>query len=194
MKRLSVTLLIWLALASAALAQAWGPIPQVSITTNIPTYATTDGNIANTGAGDIFCLSNTSATRYLYINEIHTNGTATAALVVNVNVIKRSTAASGGTPVAESIIPFSNNNPATVATAVGYTVSPTPGTAIGTIMSHKVAIGVQGNTASISDAEFLFGNKADQAIRIGNGHSLCVNVAAAGAGASWAVYMKWTEQ
>ncbi len=192
MKKLALLLLL-LAPAGAQ-AQTFGPVPQVSTTTNIPTYAAGDANIANTGAGDILCISG-SSTKTIFISEIHTTATATAAITINVSVIKRSSAASGGTPVSETVVPLDSNNAAGTATVTGYTVSPTPGTAVGTVEAHKLAIGVQGNTASFSEADMLWGNMSNQALVLrGTSQFACVNVTAAGAGASFAVHVEWTEQ
>ena len=180
-------------LALLAVTPALAQVPQVSIATNIPTYGAGDVNIANIGAGDIFCIYG-SATKTIAISRVHITATATSAIVVNEAVIKRSSVASGGTPVAETAVPLDSNNIAATATVTGYTVSPTPGTTVGTVVAHKLAIGVQGNTAAASEAAHDFGYLSDQPIILhGVAQGLCVNSSAAGAGASWAVNIRWTE-
>lgn len=182
------------ALSCQALAQSFGPVPQVSITTNIPSYAAADAAIANTGAGNILCLYG-SATKTIYINVIHATASATSATEANASVIKYSTAQSGGTPVAETVVPLDSSNAAGTAVATAYSVSPTPGTAVGTVGVHKIAIGVQGNTANTTEALWEYGIRSDQALVLrGTSQGACINVSAAGSGGVWAAYMKWTEQ
>ena len=169
------------------------PTP-ITPATEIATYRAADVNIANTGAGDVFCLAG-SATKTVRLSRIHVSATASSAIVVNVSVIKRSTLDTGGTPVAETEVPLDSGNPAATATATGYTVSPTAGTAVGPIDARKVAIGVQGNTATVTEAFFTYGDAGQQSVELyGVNENVCVNVGAAGTGASWAIYFEWTER
>lgn len=168
--------------------------PVINGNTAIPSYATADVNIANTGAGDIFCIAG-SATKTVYVKRIRVSATATSAIVVNVSLIKRSTLDTGGTPVTETLVPLDSTNAAATATATGYTVSPTAGTAVGAVRARKIAIGVQGNTATTSEALFDFANYYDQPLILrGTAQNVCVNVGAAGTGASWAVDAEGTEE
>ncbi len=194
MLRLGAAILLYLGLVIAAPAQSFGPVPQVSITTNIPSYAAGSTAVANTGAGNLLCIYG-SATKTIYVNVAHATAIATAAIEVPVSIIKYSTAPSGGTGSALTNVPLDSNNAAATATVTAYTVSPTPGTAVGTVGAHIVAVGVQGNTASNTEALWEYGIRADQALVLrGTTQGACINVGAAGAGGSWAVYFKWTEQ
>lgn len=195
MQRTIAALLLYLGLASAALAQSFGPIPQVSLTTNVPTYAAAVSTLANTGTGDLACIYG-SATKTVFVSVAHMTGTATAAIVVPITVNKYSTAASGGTGSAMTEVPLDSTNKAATATVTSYTVSPTSGTLVGPVGSHKIAVGVQGNTATVTDGLFEYGIRSDQALVLhGTSEGACLNLSVAGgAGASWAIYFKWTEQ
>lgn len=169
------------------------PFPVTGEST-IPTYSASNGDIANTGAGDIYTITG-SDTKTVKVKGVRISATATSAAVVNASIILRSSAASGGTSSTLTVVKHDQDNPAATAVVRSYTVSPTPGTAIGTIRSRKVAVGTQGNSATISEALFQFSVYWDQPIVLrGSGQSLCVNVSAAGSGASWCVDHEHTEE
>lgn len=169
------------------------PFP-ITPNSSISTYSVADVNIANIGAGDVFCVAG-SATKTVYIQKIHASALAGAAIVVNLSIIKRSSLGTGGTSAAETVVPNDSNNAAGTATATSYTVSPTPGTTVGAIMAHKLAAGVQGNTAAVTEAYFRYGNDGQQPIILhGTAENVCVNVGALGTGGSWAIYAEWIEQ
>lgn len=87
----------------------------------------------------------------------------TTAGVNSLFLVKRSTANSGGTPVATTKIPLDSNDAAAQATVQHYTANPTPGTAIGNIWSGKVnspapgTAGIGGLVGVELDFSALFG-------------------------------------
>lgn len=169
------------------------PMP-VTGATNVPSYAAGNVGIANTGAGDILCIAG-SATKTIYVKRIRVSGIATAAIVVDTSVIKRSTLGTGGTSATETAVPLDSNNAAATATVKSYSVSPTAGTAVGTVRARHQAIGVQGNTATTAESLFDFAEYYDQPLTLrGAAQNACINVGAAGAGGSWAADVEWTEQ
>jgi hypothetical protein len=187
MKRLLIlALALW---PCAVLAQ----VQQVSIATNIPTYAAADVNIANAGAGDIACIYG-SATKTIAVSQLRLSALATSSIVVNTTLVKRSSAFTGGTPVAETNVPYNSANPTATATVTGFTASPTPGTAVGTMAAVKLAIDAPGNTVAAVVGLIEFGNLSDQPVILhGTAEGLCVNSTAAGTGGSWSVSYRWTE-
>ena len=169
------------------------PLP-VTGNSNIPTYGAGSTNIANTGAGDVYCIGG-STTKIVRIKGIRVSATASTAAVVSASVVLRSSADSGGTSSALTVVKSDQNNPDATATVTAYSVSPTPGTAIGTIRVRKIAVGTQGNSATISESLFQFTPYWDQPIVLrGTSQFACVNVSAAGTGASWAIDHEHTEQ
>lgn len=184
---------IYIGLATAALAQSFGPVPQVSISTNVPTYSSANPAIANANATDLWCIAG-GAGKNIYVNTIHANAVASAAAVLNVSIIKRSTLNTGGTPTTETIVPLDSNNRTSVATVTSFAGSPTLGTAVGTVAAHKIQVATTSNANNMNDLLFTWGDIADQPIVLhGVNESLCINIPAT-AGATWAVYAKWTEQ
>lgn len=169
------------------------PMPVTGVT-NVPSYAAGNVGIANTGAGDILCIAG-SASKTIYVKRVRVSGIATAAIVVDTSVIKRSTLGTGGTSTTETAVPLDSSNAVATATVKSYSVSPTAGTAVGTVRARHQALGVQGNTANTTESLFDFANYYDQPLTLrGTTQNLCVNVGAAGAGGSWATDVEWTEQ
>ena len=178
---------------SGAWAQNFGPIPQVSISTNVPTYTTANPNIANSNATDLWCIAG-GIGKTIFVNFIHANAIASAAAVLNVTIVKRSTLDSGGTPTTETIVPLNSSNPTPVATVTSFIGSPSLGTAVGNVAAHKVQVATTSNANTMNDLVFTWGDIADQPLTLrGPSESACINVPAT-AGGSWAVYAKWTEQ
>lgn len=181
------------ALAGAAWGQNFGPIPQVSLTTNVPTYSAATVGAANAGTGDLFCVYG-SASKTIFINEVHVLAEATSAGYGSVAYIKRSSTDSGGTATPITPVPHDSRNPTVSASVTLYTSAPTPGTTVGQIRNHFILAG-SGSTFG-PEAEWEFGQASDQAIVLhGVNEGACVNIVASpGAGSQWSVYTRWTEQ
>lgn len=89
---------------------------------------------------DVFTITG-SATKTVKIRHISIDGTQTTGGVVNILVIKRSTANTGGTSTLPTAVPYDSANPAATAVVRSYTVNPTAlGTAVGTIHSEKLFV------------------------------------------------------
>ena len=204
-------ILLWLA-SSAALAQpaissrtcfgdpptcspvtATNPLP-VTGQSNIASYGAAVVGLANAAAGDIYCITG-SATKTVRIKGIRVSAVATAAIVGDVSVVLRSAANTGGTSSAPTVVKHDQNNPAATATVAAYTVSPTPGAAIGTLRSRKMSVSTSGNNATSSEALFQFSVYWDQPVVLrGTTQLACVVVSAFGAGASFDVDHEHTEE
>jgi hypothetical protein len=166
--------------------------PQVSTITNTPTYAAAI-NVTNTGNGDVMCIYG-SATRTVFVTQVHMTGIASTAITIVEGLVKRSSVESGGTPVAMTAVPFNSSNPAATAVATAYSVSPTPGTSIGPIDNHFIGLGNSTNTASLNEFEANYGNLSDQPVTLhGTSEGLCVNIGAGGTGASYGIHVRWME-
>lgn len=166
----------------------------ISGITEIPTYRTATTAIANTGAGDLYCISG-SATKTVHVLRMRISAIASAAIAIDATVVKRSSAPSGGTPVAMTMVPNDSLNAAATAVGTAFSASPTPGAAVGTIAARKLAIGTQGNSNTIGDEAFDFTIDYGQAVVLrGTSQQLCLNVTAAGTGASYNVGSTHTEQ
>lgn len=121
-----------------------------------PTSAPATYSAAITGlavasaATDVFTLTG-SASKVVRLNQVSVSGTAGTAAVADVQVIKRSTANSGGTSTTPTAVPNDSTQAAATAVARAYTANPTTGTAVGVVRTQKqlfdVATGPQSSVA-----------------------------------------------
>jgi hypothetical protein len=167
--------------------------PQISTMTNIPTYIA-GNNWSNTGAGDIICIYG-SATKTVFVNEVHGTGISSTAITIAETMIKRSSQDTGGVSSGLVVVPLNSSNPAATATVTFYTTSPTPGATVGTIDSRYMALGNLANTAAFQEVEADFGDLSDQPITLhGVNEGVCVNVSAGGTGTFYSFHIRWMEQ
>jgi len=102
----------------------------VSITGIIPTYAASGTFAATTGVLFSICGS---ATKTVVLRSLQISGTATSVGTLVLNIIKTSSAPTGGTSISITPTAFDTNSSAATATATAYTAAPTAGMAIGTV-------------------------------------------------------------
>lgn len=116
----------------------------------LPTYraATIDPFVAAVTADVPWFLIEGSATKVVTVKRIILSGfSLTAVQYAAMNVVKYSTAASGGTATTAPQVPLdSTNAPGSAALVKYYTVAPTPGTTVGNIASRRVLL--QATTAA----------------------------------------------
>jgi hypothetical protein len=183
-----------LCFATIAHAQTYTGTQVVTGNTNIPTYSAATVALANTGAGDLYCITG-SATKIVKIKGIRISAVATAAIVGDVSVVLRSAANTGGTATAPAVVKMDQSNAAGTATVAAYTVSPTPGAAIGTVRARKMAVSTAGNAATSSEGLFQFSVYWDQPLTLrGTSQLACVVASAFGAGASFDIDHEHTEE
>jgi hypothetical protein len=119
---------------------------------------------AVTGCTDLLTITG-SATKTIHLLRVEFSGTvATAALYLDVLGIKRSTADTGGTSTAPTIVSFDSADPAATATVLAYTANPTLGTPVGTIRADKVLLPLTGTPALPDRLVWEFGNRPDKAV------------------------------
>lgn len=152
-----------------------------------------------TTATDIFTITG-SATKTVKIAKILITGVATTVAFINVLMIKRSTANSAGTSVAQTAVPADSNNAAATATVLSYTTNPTLGTTVGTIYSKKLGVstpaGGANGIAAETEINETFGFGAVQAMVLrGTSQVLAINLNATSvAGSSFNITIEWTEE
>jgi hypothetical protein len=143
--------------------------------------------------GDTLVITG-SATKTVRVTRISFSGTATAAEDVDVTVIKRSTADTGGTGTAQTIAPHDSANAAATAVVTLYTAAPTPGTSVGTVRAAKLFASVTGTPAvytPIPPWDFGFGPKQGIVLR-GVAQQVAINLSAAAG--SFDADIEWTEE
>lgn len=176
MKKLLALLMLLLATPVAAQSpgsNAGGVYPYGYYTT----YSASATDIVTAAAAtDVACIIG-SDTRTVIVKKITLAGSTGNVITVSshINIIKRSTANSGGTSSVISNVPHDSQAPAGTAVVRAYTANPTVGTAVGTV------IGTQLIFAVVADwpAPFTptFGDDGTQGIILrGASQSLCVNL------------------
>lgn len=99
------------------------------------TYSAGIGNGSLAAATTDVVTITGSASKTIRVTRISVSGTATAAAGVDIQIIKRSTANSGGTSAAITIAPHDSTNAAASATLLNYSANPTLGTTVAVIRS-----------------------------------------------------------
>lgn len=158
------------------------------------------GLVPASSATDIFIIGG-AANSVVRINRIEITATSTAATsaALDVQLIKRSTAAGGGTSTAPTAVPHDSNNAASVAVLAAYTANPTTGTSVGTLRSQKLIQTLATQTATdfplIDHLSWEFGSKGQPITLRAAAEQLAINLnaATATATASFDISVEWTE-
>ena len=127
-------------------------------------------------ATDVFLISG-SATKVIRIHKINVSGTTTSGSPIKctINLIKRSTANTGGTSVVSTNVPHDTSNAAASAVARSYTVNPTVGTQVGIVRSVTNSFQAAGLT--VGSIDFDFNNDGGQPVILrGVAENLAVNL------------------
>ena len=164
------------------------------------TYSSTIAVLAPAAtATDIFTLTG-SATRNIKVRRIVVDGIKTATSHEVVQIIKRSTANTGGTSTTPAAVPHDSTNAAATAVARAYTANPTLGTAVGTILAKRVVFKAQtpANAQSVGAGTVFderFGDANQAIILRGVNDVLAVNLNGVTlTGGSVNVTVEWSEE
>jgi len=144
-------------------------------------------------AGDNLMITG-SATSTVRVKRISISSSASLSQTINVNVIKRSSLDTGGTAVTLTAVPYDSLNGASGATVKYFTVAPTPGAQVGTLMrAAQIFINTAGGTPGIT--EFDFGADIAQCgILRGVNECLCLNLGSAPTNSpDIGIDVEWTE-
>jgi hypothetical protein len=160
-----------------------------------PTYSTGIIGLNVAGAAtDIFTITG-SATKTIKIKHLSIDGTQTTASNLNVQLVKRSTANTGGTSTTLTVASYDSTNAAATAVVRSYTANPTVGTLVGIIHAEKL---FTPTTTTVGD-ELSFPSKAsenaqDITLR-GTSEVLAINLnGATVGGSSFNIDITWTEE
>lgn len=145
----------------------------------LPTYRSAKTSLAvGASATDIAILAG-SATKTVKVHEVRVSAAATAAIVLNCQLLKRSTAFSGGTSTAPAIVPHDSGAAAATAVFTVFTAPPTTGTLTGAIATKKLNVGKLDGTGLAAD-ELIFDirpKNGEQPVTLrGVAEALCVNL------------------
>ncbi len=162
---------------------------------HMPTYAVGFDLAGYVTPTDLFAIWGSSS-KVIRITHINLSGHTTNGSQVDFQLIKRSTANTGGTPSAQAGCAYDRLSPAPTATVNVYGSAPTLGTAAGVIRDSQLTLPQPGaNSASL--LEWTFGTRNTEPLFLrGTGDGLALNFlgAALPGGFSVSVTVEWTEE
>lgn len=211
MKRILLTIGLWLGLTGLACAQGCigggssvntVPTPGLNclLESTINTYAATSvALVPASAATDLYCITG-SATQVVRVLSVRIGGTAGTAIATPVLVTKHASANTGGTAATSTALPvpykIDVNDPSPSATTTAYTANPTiadssPGIVDAAIMTFPVTTG---GAVSAQFNYFTHIYNEPPTLR-GVAQQLCVNLnGATVTTGSLTISMLWTEQ
>lgn len=146
-------------------------------------------------ATDVFTITG-SASKTIKITRISVTGSTTAGsgVLVNLQIIKRSTANSGGTSTTLTNVPHDSTSAAATATVRSYTANPTLGSTVGTIRAERVAF--ESTSVIASRLNWDFGTRGAKNIVLrGTSEVIAINLSAKTVtGGSLSIDIEWVEE
>ncbi len=156
------------------------------------TYSASASVAAAAAATDIFTLTG-NATNTAYVTKVVVSGIQTTAGLADIQLIKYSTAATGGTSTAPTAVPHDSLDAAAVSTVLAYTANPTTGSAVGTFRRGYVP--VAGATSVVNPVViFDFADKGKAITLRGITQYIAVNLGGATlTGGTFDISIEWYE-
>ncbi|MGP0093066.1 MAG: hypothetical protein ACLPKB_24455 [Xanthobacteraceae bacterium] len=163
----------------------------------IPTYsAATVAYAPYASATDIFSISG-SASKVVRLKRIAVSGRSTAASNIDVALVKRTTADSGGSPTAlTAVLHDTTVNPAASAVISTYAAAPTTTGGV-TLRAQQSNLSAAGSGGAATPVEWHFGDVNDQAVVLrGTAEQIAVNLGGGSvpAGATLNLFVEWSEE
>lgn len=158
------------------------------------TYAVTGVAITPAATTTDLAILNGSSTKTIKVTRVTVSGLATTAGTMDVTLMQRSTADSGGTCTTPTIVPEDSNDSAATGVLTTCTANPTTGTAVGGIADQKLDFGVAGAAANIV---FDFGNRPSKEPTLRGaaaGLAIYLNGQAVPTGGTISYTIEWTEE
>jgi hypothetical protein len=138
-----------------------------------------------------------SASKQVRLLRFAVSGRATAANQLDVQLVKRASADTGGTPTALSAVAHDSSDAAATAAASSFAAAPTAGTLVGAVRAQQINLSAAGSGGAAVPVEFDFGTANDKAIVLNSaseGLYLNLNGAAMPAGTVLNVFLEWSEE
>jgi acyl dehydratase len=180
---------------SIVVASDQAAIPVSLSTPSQATYsAVALGIVPAASATDVFTITG-SASKTISITAISIDGLATTSGAMKMQLMKRSSANTGGTSTAVTAVPFDSNDAAASATVLAYTSNPIVGTPVGTLETFIQAFPSTAQTYSDDGNDFTYGTIGKPIVLRGVAQTLAINLngASAPAGGTLDIKMTWTE-
>lgn len=183
---------------------AYAPLYVAPVDGQKPTYSFARSTFAIAATPTDVAIVNGSATKTVRVTHIEIDALCTAATAValEVQLIKRSTANTGGTSTGSPTpVPHDSNSAAGTSTVLCYTANPTTGTAVGIVRDGKLVPVLSPYTATDFPQHdkliWDFGNRPGQGIVLhGVAEGLAINLVGATipAGLSMGISIEVTEE
>jgi len=143
---------------------------------------------------DVFTIAG-SASKVIIPTKLTVSCTQTTAGAIDVLLIKRSSADTGGTSTAPTAVRHDSNSAAATATLAAYTANPTLGTAVGNVGAYKLNC-LAPATATPEDVVIeKFGPPGAPILVRGTAEQLVVNLnSVTVTGGNFNIRMEWVEQ
>jgi len=135
-------------------------------------YCSFTGLLPVVNATDVFTVT-VSATKIVEVFEIGFSMTKSTSLLINVSMLRRSTANSGGISTLGSFVPRDSMSLPPTSTAHGYTSNPTLGSLVGSFVSTRYFV----NGAVALPQQLFFDFKKSPIILRGVNEVLSLNLA-----------------
>jgi hypothetical protein len=157
------------------------------------TYSASAKTSLAVSARDVMMIPGNAVT-VVYVTKLIISGTATVARLQDLQVVRRSTANTGGTSSSMSVAQHDSTDAAPSSTPITYTANPSAlGTLAGTIRQSFLALG----TPASSDDNIIvfdFGDKGRPVVLRGTTQSLCIDMSATSlSGDVLSVSVEWYE-
>ena len=162
----------------------------------LSTYSASASFTAGNNATDIFTIAG-SATKTVKVRKITVSATQTTASIVNLILLRRSTANSNNATTAVTAVTHDTTNAAATASVVFRTGNPgSAGTLVGNIRYDKILIGTATATTLPDRITWDFTNTVDQALVLrGTAQNLNINLNGVTiTGNNFDISIEWTEE
>lgn len=146
-------------------------------------------------ATDFFTISG-SATKTIRVTEIFVVFTG-GGVIATAQLLKRSTANTGGTFTTPTAVPHDSNNASGTAVVRAYTLNPTLlGTLVGVVRAERANSPLLTSTTNPEDISYAFGIRPSQAMVLrGTGETLAFNLNGVTLSSGTATaFVEWTEE
>lgn len=170
----------------------------IAFTSNVPngltTYAASKtGLVPAASPTDIAVLPGVAGGVSVMVTLVTMSCTQTTAGIFDVQLIKRSTADSGGTSAAMTAVPLDSGNAAAGSAPLTYTANPTTGTLVGNIDAQKIGA-MATATAAPNDIYMWKPSMGQSVVLRGTAQQLAVNLNGATlTGGSCSINFQWIE-
>lgn len=138
-----------------------------------------------------------SSSKTIRVTRVEITGKANSQAALDLLLVKRSTADTGGTATNPTAVPHDSNESAATATIAAYTANPTVGTLVGALRNRKITVTTDAAAINQDMSRFEFGLRSEEPIILrGNTQQLAVNLNGASlpAGLSLNIDITWTEE